>query len=171
MSSPTILKIEGIIDSDCDNTISDLMSWHIQCNYLSQIDLSQKICRMMLTKCIEPVAISYMFIAAIGIELQLSSIAAQLSYYNQYMILQLVYDAFGHVIVRIQSVCGSQAGVIGMCVSRVKCFLHMHPQGCMFPHTHITRDACFPSVIHVSPAHISLGIHVSCITVQHLQYS
>ena len=25
----------------------------------------------------------------------------------------------------------------------------------MFSHTHITRDACFPSVIHVSPAHFT----------------
>ena len=30
----------------------------------------------------------------------------------------------------------------------------------MFPHTHITRDACFPSMIHVSPAQISLGMRV-----------
>ena len=36
------------------------------------------------------------------------------------------------------------AGVIGMRVS----------PGCVFPHTHIPRDACFP-------AHISLGMRVS----------
>ena len=34
--------------------------------------------------------------------------------------------------------------------------------------THTTRDACFPSVIHVSPAHISLGMRVSWIAVQHI---
>ena len=51
-----------------------------------------------------------------------------------------------------------EAGVIGMCVSL----------GIMFPRTHITRDTCFLSVIHVSPSHISLEIHVSWIAVQHL---
>ena len=64
MSSPMTAKIEEIIDSDCDNTVSGLMLWHT-CMVHTVSQLSHKICKMTLTKCIEPVAIRCMFIARV----------------------------------------------------------------------------------------------------------
>ena len=42
-------------------------------------------------------------------------------------------------------------GVIGMRASQGKMFPAHVPLGMWFPRTHITRNACFPSVIYVSP--------------------
>ena len=50
------------------------------------------------------------------------------------------------------------AGVIGMRVSPGKMFPAHVSLGMRVPRTHIPRDACFPLVVHVPPAHISLGL-------------
>ena len=44
---------------------------------------------------------------------------------------------------------GERAGVTVICVS----------QGCVFPRTHIPRDACFPSVIYVSLCDRVFSLH------------